>query len=493
MASSIRSTLVATQLGRSPLAKQLQALPLGTRLDAHSLTQQLDAFEAAGGVLTDAEKRRLVPVQEMLGAPSFYETSLDVLTQSVGVKPQLKIKKLEVTPWAISLPDYASGEPVLSLDRSTLYSANCDGHLKAFDPNTGEQKFEIQISGHVDRWGTPLLSADGNAMFVRNGEQLVKVDLEKREVVWRAELLGGLPFSGMCFDPRGDLVVTADDNRSGYLGVIDSETGKPRWSKRQAEGYHTTLAPETDGKQVFITQWCRGGGRHTAYDSLSGEENWALDIPDGYGKRGQLLSPDGATLFACTDGLLSAIDTATGKQKWTDKKDDRMEQGTVRPVLTPEGKLLTLVGSELRIYDAETGAEEEPISIPKEGYDSLQTPVLSKDGKTAITHDFGGAFFRIDLEERTATKIVNKGKDSSFDFIVAPDGDFAFQTLGKGLGAVKLPAPGEEEEGKQGFLPIQGFMPATGITVEAPGLPPREAIFEPQPRGRAGCHYPPMW
>jgi outer membrane protein assembly factor BamB len=408
--ATIRSSDLSRRLRaadtQSQLAGVLDRLPGPSRLNATQLDRALDAFERGGGVLSAPERKRLDVISLRLTAPGFYGNEAGAaLERTTQREVKLTVKKLNVEPWKIELPDYASGKPVLSPDRGTLYSANCDGNLKAFNPNNGELKFQIKICQHSDSWWTPLLSADGKSMFLGGKRDLVKIDLETREVVWRADPIGGRELGHFSLDPQGNLVVNAGlSGGTGSLALIDAQTGKPRWTTSLPDGCIGSGAPASDGKQVYVTTWHQGAGRHLAYDAANGEEAWALGPPAGYGGRGQLLAPERQTLFATSDGVLSAIDTATGQQRWSVTKDDRMDQGPMKAFLTEDGRLLQVVGDELRIFDADTGAEQPAIKLPKVSYDSIDAPVLSKDGQSLIFHDGGGRFFRLDLDRDDAER-----------------------------------------------------------------------------------------
>jgi len=217
-------------------------------------------------------------------------------------------------------------DPVIGPDGTVILGAN-NGILYALDPETGDIRwvfptgfdtFAIYSTPFVDREGIVYFGAkDGNVYALRApGTGIVA------EVVWSLNL-GTTIETSPTFTPDGTLVIGADD--WAYYGITPPRrsTGpKVKWRFQtqgtlisspavdtdgtvfvaSMDGTVSALAPPTDAGGSVTARWrFRSGAR----DAAGGFEN-APAIDD-----------QGTLYIGGNDGILYALDSKTGKTRWT--------------------------------------------------------------------------------------------------------------------------------------------------------------------------------
>jgi len=193
----------------------------------------------------------------------------------------------------------------IAVDDRRIYVPGCDG-LRALRRSDGEQAWFVE---------SPLRQGVGvgDGRVYANAEDLLAIDANSGDVVWRADTGGdrlttpATTADGVVFTNRVDGVVTAFD--------VD---GERRWDHRtDAE----TRSPTVAGDTVYVATSTEPGqsGRLLALNRADGAVRWAVDTPSP--KRGTRPVVDGdAVYLGCSGrdhGTLVALDRSDGTERWS--------------------------------------------------------------------------------------------------------------------------------------------------------------------------------
>lgn len=217
-------------------------------------------------------------------------------------------------------------DPVIGPDGTVYLGAN-NGIFYALDPESGGVRwafptrfdtYAIYSSPFVDRRGIVYFGAkDGRVYALRAPRRGIM-----GEVVWSIDL-GTTIETSPAFTPDGTLVIGADD--WAYYGVSPPRQGKGpevRWrfqtqgtliSSPAVDGDGTVYAASMDGKVYALeppgqagepvkVRWTFSSGNR---DDKGGFEN------------APVIGPEGTLYIGGNDGNLYALDTRTGRLRWT--------------------------------------------------------------------------------------------------------------------------------------------------------------------------------
>jgi outer membrane protein assembly factor BamB len=209
-----------------------------------------------------------------------------------------------------------------------------------------------------------------NGSGVADGQKPpVEIGPEKN-VKWKVAVPSGLSSPIVAGE---NLVMTAFENGKLYTIAYRRTDGKEEWRAeapaKQIEKFHkvegspAASTPATDGQRI-VSYF--GSCGLVAYD-LAGKELWKFELPPATvpGDFGSGVSPiisDGLVLLVrdqMQDSRISAVDVATGSQKWSTKRLSMASYCT--PVVwdTPEGKQIAAAGhARMFGYDLKSGTEK---------------------------------------------------------------------------------------------------------------------------------------
>ena len=278
-------------------------------------------------------------------------------------------------PWTAATDDKIYSSPLV--DRGVVYIGSNDGHLYAFDADTGAQRWRYPTQGAVT--SSPRI-ADGtlyvggqdgflHAVDVRTGERrwatdtggpvhsspavagnlvavgsrantLLACDLRSGAVLW--ELVRGDWFNSSPTIVDGVVYVGCRDHN---VYGIDAATGEQRWQYTTSSTVDSS--PRVVGQSVYI------GGDDYKVRSLGARTGaWIWDFT---AQKGIVSSPavaDGVLYVGSDDGSLYALEADTGRQRWS-----YPTAGGIRSSPLVTGGLV-IVGSHdrfLHAVDAATG------------------------------------------------------------------------------------------------------------------------------------------
>jgi len=193
----------------------------------------------------------------------------------------------------------------IAVDDRRIYVPGCDG-LRALRRSGGEQDW---VADSSLRQGVGV----GDGRVYANAEDLLAIDADSGDVVWRADTGGdrlttpAATADGVVFTNRVDGVVTAFD-----------ADGEQRWTHRTDT---ETRSPTVAGDTVYVAMSTEPGrtGRLLAVNRADGSVRWAVDTPSP--KRGTRPVVDGdAVYLGCSGrdhGTLVALDRSDGAQRWS--------------------------------------------------------------------------------------------------------------------------------------------------------------------------------
>lgn len=235
----------------------------------------------------------------------------------------------------------------VSVDGGIAYAVSGLGDVAALDAATGEVRWTVRPSGPLR--GAPTL-AFGNLYLMGQDNQLFALRATDGNVEWQesGSVAPGSVF-GVAAPAAGQGTIVAGYS-SGELNAYRYENGRPLWADALAR---TSIAvsvstltdidadPVVDRGRVFAIGQ---GGRMAAYELLSGQRIWELNIAG-------IATPwvAGEWVFVLTDdSRMLCIARATGKIRWIGQlprwRDEEDHKGRIRwtgPVLAG-GRLIAV-------------------------------------------------------------------------------------------------------------------------------------------------------
>lgn len=284
------------------------------------------------------------------------------------------------TIWT-SAKAYQNASEVAS-DGTLLYFGTGDGSLVAMDASSGAERWTLKPSASTTAVHSPAV-ANGRVYVGTVGGGYVAVDAATHTVIWTgdtgsdstgtAAVGGGLAFIG-----------TAIDVPTGHLRAFDTQTGQLRWTADQPLLQFPTITNET---AYSATQ----EGLVAALDLATGKARWTVQL---HGKV-RPMAVAGSILYLAADAeeKVYALDTMTGGRLWSfdiDGADDcciAVAHGSVF-VGTMSGSVYAIAGDGAQIGAApDSGATSSPIPT------GSIAPLAELQVKVAWTTDLRGRPF----------------------------------------------------------------------------------------------------
>ncbi|MCD6328048.1 PQQ-binding-like beta-propeller repeat protein [bacterium] len=221
--------------------------------------------------------------------------------------------------WSFETRGTRVGAPAIAGER--LFFGSEDNNLYALNPITGQQVFRFDAKSEITT--TPCI-ADGRVFFSsRQGDIFaLKSDFGKELWVYEDD-------SGNSSSPVTDGVDVYVGTDSGKLLAIDAKTGGLKWSYDAGNAIRS--APVISGDRVFFACW--DGGLFGLLKSAP-HQTFVTQL-DGFIKSTPAVS--GAWIIAATmNGLVYAIDAASGEILWSNKCADVLEAS---PIVASDGRI----------------------------------------------------------------------------------------------------------------------------------------------------------
>jgi outer membrane protein assembly factor BamB len=238
-----------------------------------------------------------------------------------------------------------------------------DGVLHALDAATGNETWQFRASGPMH--GSAAV-VDGVAYFGTTDGHLYALDMSTQELRWPVTQTPGSISRTIAV---GDGIVYAGSGGatpvdSGSLGAYDATTGDLRWSAELEPG--NTSTPSIAGGRVFVA----GGldattGDHGvfAFDATSGSPAWPTPFAAPANETLLLGAVTPTVVYVTgTDGMLYALDAATGALDWT-----APIQSTRSPNAGLVGQTLYVTSDDNRVHAIDVDTHGELWSVPVTG------------------------------------------------------------------------------------------------------------------------------
>jgi WD40 repeat protein len=404
--------------------------PDGKRIAACTLSDGMIRLWDIEKQPAPGEERHATIAVNQNGAPSMTFTfSPDGKTIAVSRGPQQEIVLIDLA----SKKERAFGTHSRPIDSLTFTP---DGKFIASKVGNAVRLWDIE-SGKVVRLFRPqqyhnkakflaletravALYSTAPAVFSRDGKILAAEGSDNTVYLWDVNtgkelrrLVHQGAVAAASFSPEGDRLVTGSHDNT--LRVWDVKSGKELHHIEGHFGGYAITAFAPDGKS-----FASAGGDHTIrfWDPTTGKE-----IRATAGHRGELITaayhPDGRSLVSVgRDNFIRIWDARTGKEL-RHFFDDRDTIDIV--AFSPDGKQLATYSDDseiTRLWDIESGkllSESSPVRITAMAF--------TRDGRSLIFSDEGGAQMRRDLKTWQVSALV---KDKLFTrglFALAPDGE----------------------------------------------------------------------
>lgn len=214
----------------------------------------------------------------------------------------------------------ATGRPIVACPRiadGIVFIGSSDGIFRALDLASGRDVWSYSgVEGFVE---TKPLVADGKVVFGAWGGRLYALDAKTGELAWtwRGDRPSLLYSPAACWPvaANGRVFIVAPDRR---MTAIELATGREvwrtdRWALRESIGL------SEDGQRVYVrTTQDVIVAVSTAADKP--EVVWETNSGFGYDINSAMLTEkDGVVFYGTKNGLLLALDGATGALKWSHK------------------------------------------------------------------------------------------------------------------------------------------------------------------------------
>lgn len=264
-----------------------------------------------------------------------------------------------------------------------VYATNGVGEVVALDAATGDMQWKVQPAGPLR--GSPTI-AFGQVYVMTQDNQIIALDAGTGELVWQ-EVASATQAGvfGVAAPAAGQGTVIAGYS-SGELSAYRYENGRTLWADALARTSISTEVgaltdidadPIIDSGRVYALGQ---GGRMAAYDLLTGQRIWELNLAG-------ISTPAiaGEWIFTLTDDArLLAIARSTGKVRWLTQmqqfRKEKKKEGSIfwtGPVLA--GGQLWVASSEGQVYKVSVGEGStslftdlgQPVSLPPIVADSM--------------------------------------------------------------------------------------------------------------------------
>jgi len=294
-----------------------------------------------------------------------------------GMDPKLTFLRRTTTSIVFS-PDLKTAATAHRLDEN---GAPAGGEVKLWDLRSGQllhtlMRYAVYRSlGRREREPPPptehlsyaAFQPAGPVVFSPDGKTLISSNRERAGAQSFSEMLvWDVPSGGLktklkgaprVFTPDGGTLLINDE--TGALALLDLQTGAVKQRMMRSQNLGATIF-SPDGQTVAAGSDV-GGVR--LFETATGRPNLTLERFGG-GVRALIFAPDGKTLVSVDNGVrLWSLETGELKRSW-------QINGLISGRFAPDGKTLATLSSqllagqylrELRLWDVETGAPQQPL------------------------------------------------------------------------------------------------------------------------------------
>ncbi len=197
-------------------------------------------------------------------------------------------------------------------------AARNDAKLHAFDSVTGTKKWDIVVGTGTNANNAVALAADGT-IYVHSDEGRLFAYTDNGSAAapkWSAAV-PGTSYASAVIGSDGTIYLGADEGtrpQGHRFFALNPADGSVKWTFNADNAIYTAAAIDDAGNLYFGTLT---SGRLYSL-TAAGQQRWVYTGARLGTSSSPALSPDGSTVyFAGYDGLLHAVNTATGSARWT--------------------------------------------------------------------------------------------------------------------------------------------------------------------------------
>lgn len=209
--------------------------------------------------------------------------------------------------WTRTLPSAIQSRLVQS--GGLLYVPTMGGALYALGTRSGKTRWQFKSGGAL--FSVPLV--DSGTVYVGSADHSVyALDAVTGKLKWKRET-GGSVLSGAA--KAGDIVCITSTDRKIY--GLDTATGAVRWTQPVESLYQS--AAITDGDRFYLGGW---DNKFRCLNAKTGAPVWTNTFGKAFYFAPAIGSPtlgDGKVFVTSNDGLLHAMDAASGEVLWETK------------------------------------------------------------------------------------------------------------------------------------------------------------------------------
>ncbi|OLQ93940.1 outer membrane protein assembly factor BamB [Vibrio ponticus] len=301
-------------------------------------------------------------------------------------------------------PAYAYGK---------VFVASRNGEVKALDPQTGDELWQIDLEDDVPARLSGGISPAYDKLFIgsENGE-VIALNQETGELLWRTSVQGEV-LSAPATDDNLVMVHTSE----GVLIALDQQDGEQKWAISTEVPTLTlrgTSAPTTISGGVF---WGTANGRLAAAIVQRGQLIWQQPIgtPKGATEIDRIVDVDaspmlmGSTLFVVGyNGQLTAIDLRSGQPGWKRTYSSATDMAN-------DGSRIFLVTDKDHLVAVDARSGTELWKNKQLEHRLLTAPKVM--GDYLVVGDSEGYLYWVD---RSTGEFVSMQKEGGDGFAVAP-------------------------------------------------------------------------
>lgn len=239
-------------------------------------------------------------------------------------------------------------------DGDTLFAADAEGTMEAFDATSGERQWRVELESPISSGLTAI--ADELYVGTRNGEVLA-LDQQDGSVNWRTRVS-----SEVLAAPQANRELLIVQSTDGHVTALDRRSGEERWVYSSSLPRLTLRGTGTPLTIDPVTFAGFANGRLTTLDNRNGQPLWdqQVAIPSGRSEVDRLvdltgqpvLTQDGRLFVTSYNGRVMALEATRGEVLWARDISSRHT-----PVLVGDYLFVATDASHVLALDAESGRE----------------------------------------------------------------------------------------------------------------------------------------
>jgi outer membrane protein assembly factor BamB len=244
----------------------------------------------------------------------------------------------------------------MEVTEDTVYIGSYAGSLYAVDAVDGTKQWEnVDVNSSKN---IRYLGVDKSHVFAADSHCIRGVSRNAGVTQWQFDLGEGQTPLGALVDDKTNTIYVGNKNSEKLL-AIDTVLETQKWSFSSDSGF---LGPLTVANEMVLI----GGesGELYAVDVTNGNQRWRSTVPEG-----SHICIGEESIYACSEGYLTAVETATGTQQWEFEFDFESSG-----IVGPNSRSLA-VGEEMVFVGSDNGDVLAVSPPPTDGCETWQSNI----------------------------------------------------------------------------------------------------------------------